>query len=184
MGNFDVTIARPKTAAGGLNAADLGTAVPTNASDPLDAQKYFPMGYISEDGLSISEDATDDDVVIWGGMKIRKIRSQFGATISGKLLSTRDEKVLKRTFGGGNVEKSGNSLTVKHGVGIAPKSVYVIETLDENGFARRYVVPVGQIMTTGSRSLTHADTDGIEFSIEALPDADGYCYYEYTLLPG
>lgn len=183
MGNFDVTVARPKTAAGGLLAGNLGVKVPTDGKSALEALSYKAMGYIAEDGLSLSEDASDEDVVVWGGFKIRKVRSQFGATIGGVLLSTRDVDTLKRVFGPKNVVSTGNSITVKHGPQLAPRSVFIIETVDEDGFARRYVIPNGQILVSGDRSLTHAGTDGIEFTIEALPDDADYCYYEYTELP-
>lgn len=182
MANFDITIAKPKSVTGGLTFAPANTAPPTDAKTAL-AVAFKPFGYISEDGVTLSEDATDEDIIVWGGMKVRKVRSQFSATISFRVMSTRDVDVLKACFGDANVTGSGTTLAVKHGAAIPSKKVYTIETVDEAGFSRRYVIPAGQLMVSGERNLTHAASDGFDVTIDAAPDADGYCYYEYTELP-
>lgn len=182
MANFDVTISKPKTATGGLTFAPAGTTLPTDAKAPLDV-KFKPFGYISEDGVTLSSDSSDEDVVVWGGYKVRKVRSQYSESLSFRVYSTRNVDTLKACFGEKQVEASGTKITLKHTADIPSKQVYTVETRDEDGFARRYVVPEGQLMVSGDRNLTHSGTDGFDVSIEAMPDGDGVCIYEYTELP-
>lgn len=182
MANFDVTISKPKTATGGLTFAPKGTTLPTDAKTPLDV-KFKPFGYISEDGVTLSSDSSDEDIIVWGGYKVRKVRSQYSESVSFRVLSTRDVDVLKACFGDKQVTGSGTQITVKHTADVPSKKVYTIETRDEDGFARRYVIPDGQLMVSGDRNLSHASADGFDVSIESFPDADGVCIYEYTELP-
>lgn len=183
MANFDITISKPKSASGGLTfAVDKTATLPTDAKSPLDV-KFKPFGYISEDGVTISQDANDEDITIWGGFKIRKIRSQFSKSLSFRVLSTRDLDVLKACFGDEQVVASGTQITVKHTAEIPSKKFYTVETKDEQGFARRYVVPDGQLMVSGDRNLSHSAPDGFDVNIECYPDNDDVCIYEYTELP-
>lgn len=182
MANFDVTISKPKTATGGLTFAPKGTGLPTDAKTPL-AVEFKPFGYISEDGVTLSSDSSDDDVIVWGGYKVRKIRSQYSETASFRVLSTRNVDTLKACFGDKQVEASGSQIMVKHTADIPSKKIYTIETRDEDGFARRYVIPDGQLMVSGDRNISHASADGYDVAIESFPDADGVCIYEYTELP-
>lgn len=180
--NYNVTVAKPKSVTGGITFAPLGTDVPEDAKSVLDVA-FKAFGYVSEDGVKLSEDASDEDVKVWGGVKVRKVRSEYGATITFTALSTRNPATLRAVFGNRNVEVTKQTILVKHGADTAPVQVFTIETVDENGFARRYVIPKGQLTVSGERNLTHAGADGFEVTIECTADNDGYCYYEYTQMP-
>lgn len=181
MANFDVTISKPKTATGGLAFADKSAQVPTDAKSPLNVA-FKPFGYISEDGVTLASDSSDEDVRVWGGYKVRKIRSEYSESVSFRVLSTRNVDTLKACFGDKQVVSTGNQILVKHTAEIPSKKIYTIETRDEEGFARRYVIPDGQLMVSGDRSLSHSAADGLDVTIEAFPDQDDVCIYEYTEL--
>lgn len=183
MANWDVTISKPASATGGVTFGNVGaTDLPTDAGSQLPVT-YKPMGYVSQDGITLTEDNSDEDIIVWGGLKVRKVRSDHSASIALTLYSTRDVDVLKAVFGDRNVESSGTSITVKHGADMPEVRPYTIETTDESGFKRRFAIPKGQLSVSGDRSLTHSSADGLECTIECLADAEGVNYYEYTELP-
>lgn len=184
MPAWDVTISKPATATGGFTFSEVGADLPTDATTPLPIT-CKPAGYISQDGITLSEDNSDDDVTVWGGQKVRKVRSDHSASIGLTFYSTREPSVLKMIFGDKNVvvSEDGQSITVKHGADMPVIRPFTIETTDEDGFKRRFVIPRGQLAVSGDRSLTHSDADGLECTVECLVDADGVNYYEYTELP-
>lgn len=176
-------VAKPVNITGGIKFAPLGTDTPTDPTTALNTA-FKELGYVNEDGLKLSHDASDDKIKVWGGVAIRTIRSDFSATITGTLLSTLDVDVLKTVFGDGQVSEAAGVITVKHTSDIPPEKVYVIETKDaSSGGRKRYIVPKGQISVSGDVNLSHKEITGYEISIEALADNNGVCYYELVEAP-
>ena len=182
MANVDVTVSKPANPSGGVTFGTPGSTLPKDAKAALGAT-FKPLGYVNEDGVQLTDDASDEDIKIWGGQKVRKVRSEFASSITFVLYSTRDVDVLKAVFGDKNVESSGSSITVKHNADISPVRPFTVETKDESDFARRFVIPRGQLTVSGDRTLNHSSADGFEVTIDALVDEDGNNYYEYTELP-
>ncbi len=176
-------VSKPLNVTGGILVAPKGTVTPTDPTATLNAA-FKPLGYVSEDGLKLSQDASDDKVKVWGGVAIRTIRSDYSATIGGTLLSTLDVNVFKNVFGDNNVIDKGTYAVIKHNAAIPPEKAFIIETKDDSTNSRkRYVVPRGQITVSGDTTLSHKEITGYEISIEALADNDGVCYYEYVEIP-
>ena len=173
-------VAKPVNVTGGIKVAPIGTATPTDPTSVLNAA-FKELGYVNEDGLKLSHDASDDKIKVWGGVTIRTIRSDYSATITGTLLSTLDIDVLKNVFGDSLVTQKSGFISIKHAADIAPEKVYIIETKDaSSGGRKRYVVPKGQITVSGDVNLSHKEITGFEVTIEALADKDGVCYYEFV----
>lgn len=181
---FDIFVSKPDTITGGILTAPLGTVIEKDPSKKLD-KKFLTFGLISEDGVSLSEDASDDDVKVWGGVKVRTVRSDYSASLSFTVHSTSDLEVLKILFGEGNVKKEGQIISITHNADMAPVRVFTVETKDpSNGMKRRYVVPRGQLTISGDRSLNHSSADALEVKIECLADPEtGECYTEHTWMP-
>lgn len=173
-------VAKPISVTGGIKVAPLGTVTPTDPTSVLNVA-FKELGYVTEDGLKLSHDASDDKIKVWGGVTIRTIRSDYSATITGTLVSTLDIDVLKNVFGDSLVTQKSGFIAIKHAADIAPEKVYIIETKDaSNGGRKRYVIPKGQITVSGDVDLSHKEITGFEVTIEALADKDGVCYYEYV----
>lgn len=173
-------VAKPISVTGGIKVAPLGTVTPTDPTSVLNVA-FKELGYVTEDGLKLSHDASDDKIKVWGGVTIRTIRSDYSATITGTLVSTLDIDVLKNVFGDSLVTQKSGFIAIKHSADIAPEKVYIIETKDaSNGGRKRYVIPKGQITVSGDVNLSHKEITGFEVTIEALADKDGVCYYEYV----
>lgn len=172
-------VAKPISVTGGIKVAPIGTVTPTDPTSVLNAA-FKELGYVTEDGLKLSHDASDDKIKVWGGVTIRTIRSDYSATITGTLVSTLDVDVLKNVFGDSLVTQKSGFIAIKHAADIAPEKVYIIETKDaSNGGRKRYVIPKGQITVSGDVNLSHKEITGFEITIEALADNDGVCYYEF-----
>lgn len=173
-------VAKPISVTGGIKVAPLGTVTPTDPTSVLNVA-FKELGYVTEDGLKLSHDASDDKIKVWGGVTIRTIRSDYSATITGTLVSTLDIDVLKNVFGDSLVTQKSGFIAIKHASNIAPEKVYIIETKDaSNGGRKRYVIPKGQITVSGDVNLSHKEITGFEVTIEALADKDSVCYYEYV----
>lgn len=173
-------VAKPISVTGGIKVAPLGTVTPTDPTSVLNVA-FKELGYVTEDGLKLSHDASDDKIKVWGGVTIRTIRSDYSATITGTLVSTLDIDVLKNVFGDSLVTQKSGFIAIKHAADIAPEKVYIIETKDaSNGGRKRYVIPKGQITVSGDVNLSHKEITGFEVTIEALADKGGVCYYEYV----
>lgn len=173
-------VAKPVNVTGGIKFAPTGTVTPTDPTSVLNAA-FKELGYVTEDGLKLSHDASDDKIKVWGGGTIRTIRSDYSATITGTLLSTLDVDVLKTVFGDNQVQQKSGFIAIKHTSDIAPEKVYIIETKDAStGGRKRYVVPKGQITVSGDVNLSHKEITGFEVTIEALADKDGVCYWEFV----
>lgn len=173
-------VAKPVNVTGGIKFAPIGTVTPTDPTSVLNAA-FKELGYVTEDGLKLSHDASDDKIKVWGGVTIRTIRSDYSATITGTLLSTLDVDVLKTVFGDNQVQQKSGFIAIKHTSDIAPEKVYIIETKDAStGGRKRYVVPKGQITVSGDVNLSHKEITGFEITIEALADKDGVCYWEFV----
>lgn len=173
-------VAKPISITGGIKVAPLGTVTPTDPTSVLNAA-FKELGYVNEDGLKLSHDASDDKIKVWGGVTIRTIRSDYSATITGTLVSTLDIDVLKNVFGDSLVTQKSGFIAIEHAADIAPEKVYIIETKDaSNGGRKRYVIPKGQITVSGDVNLSHKGLTGFEVTIEALADKDGVCYYEFV----
>lgn len=175
--NFDVTISRPETVGGGITTAPANTPLPTAANSKLDPA-YKMLGYVSKEGVDLSSEASDSDIEIWGGFKVRKVRSEFKVSLSFTLVSTRNTDTLKAVFGEDKVSVTGSDVTIKHTPTIPPKARFVVNTKDENGFTRRFIVPNGQISTSGNRKLVHNDIDGFQCVVDGFTDDEGVCMYE------
>ena len=92
---------------------------PTDPTSVLNAA-FKELGYVNEDGLKLSHDASDDKIKVWGGVIIRTIRSDYSATISGTLLSTLDVNVLKNVFGDSQVAEKSGFISIKHDATVPP----------------------------------------------------------------
>lgn len=179
MAFTDVIVAKPKSTTGGLTYGPVGAVIPKDATTELPVSQK-PLGLVSSDGVTLTEDASDEDIFVWGAVKARKVRSEYSATLGAVLYSTANPDTLRAVFGPENVEVEGDKITVSHTSKIAPAQNFTVECQDAGtGTARRFVVPKGQLTVSGDRTLVDAAADGFEVTIEALADDDGVCYWEY-----
>ena len=73
---------------GAVYVAPTGTTLPTDATTSL-AVAFDDVGYISEDGVTETQDTDTNDIVAWqNGAVVRKIQTSHDLTYSFAMLET------------------------------------------------------------------------------------------------
>lgn len=173
-------VGAPAKATGGVSSAIIGTALPTDAKNPLD-QAFKLSGLISEDGLTESPKRDNEDVKSWGGHLARVLQSDYAIEVTLTYIE-RTEETLKQVHGDANVtvQTSGAERTVaitKNANQLEPKS-YVADMLDGKT-KLRLVYPRAQVSSVGESSYNHRGLITYPVTLKCYPDENGNYGYEY-----
>lgn len=180
----------PVKASGAVTRANLGSTLPTDGSSPLDAA-FKSLGYVSEDGVTRTIDASDDKIKAWGGDVVKVVRSDYSTSYTLTFMESANGTLLKALYGEENVKITspsegvdGGKIAITNNSRRAPRASYTFEMLDENTFIRE-VIPNGQISMNGDVQFVHSAVISYSVTIDALPDAKGNNAYSYldTVLP-
>lgn len=127
----NITIGRPK-AGGAVFWAPAGTTLPTSADADLD-EAFVNLGYVTEEGVTVSTEEEGDDIVAWGPEDVMRSQTRYGKTATLALLETSRKSVLDFVFGKDNVVEGANgSFTWDDTGDPLPRGVLVIDTLQNN----------------------------------------------------
>lgn len=133
---------------------------------------YLPAGFISEDGVTESNESDTEKIKAWGGDTVRVVQSDHTVTYAFTFLESNSANVLKAVYGDGNVTTAGGVVTVNVNADVLEHRTWVFEMKDGDNRIR-VVVPDGQITSRGDVNYTHAGAITYEVTIEAFPDSDG-----------
>lgn len=173
-----VTTGKPKTSGAFYHAA-LGSTLPTGAKTTLNAA-FKSLGYISEDGVTQSEEIESETIKAWGGDIVLTPQTGKTFTYSMTLIEALSTEVQKLVHGEDNVSGDlSTGMTVKGNTTELPSECYVIESIMRNNVLKRTVIPNGKITELGEVALKDSEAVGYEITITASPDADGNSYYDY-----
>ena len=89
----NVTAAKPKVG-GGIYSAPLGTALPTDATTTLNTA-FKNLGYVSEDGVTNSDERSTNDIKAWGGDTVNTVQTEKKDTFKYTLIEALNIDVLK-----------------------------------------------------------------------------------------
>lgn len=169
-------------AAGKVYVAPKGTSLPSDASSALDAA-FENFGYISSDGVTISNSDSTSNIVAWGGDNVRVISTEHTETVSFTPIEI-NQTVLEQTYGASNVSvtTSGDTTVIasKHTGATLPEVVIVVDAIPASGMKARYVFPLAQLTERGDASLTGTDIQGRQMTYTGNADSDGVTCYEYV----
>ena len=180
----NVSTGKPKVT-GGIWRAPKGTTLPTDATTALDTTKFVCLGFVSEEGVTNSQNMDVSAIKAWGGVIVYRSLNELGDEFKFALIETENADVLKAVYGTGNVtvDGSGNiDVTVK--ADDPEEAVWVIELALRGGIPRRIVIPDAAI--TARDDIVYNDADAIAHGItlSAYPFADspynGGTHKEYT----
>ena len=144
----NVTAAKPNIS-GAVSSAALGTTLPTNAKDVLNAA-FETLGYISQDGLSNENSPESGEVKAWGGQTVLSSQTDKKDTFKFKLIESLNINVLKEVYGAENVTGTlATGITVKANASELPEHVLVVDMILKNGSMKRIVIPRGKVSGIG-----------------------------------
>ena len=180
LGNTANVLAGIPDSSGGLWVADkvVESADYPEAATELAAAGFKAVGFISEDGVTESQERDVEKVKAWGGDTIRVLQNEHTKTFAFTFAEMGNIDVLKLVYGDENViEGADGAIDILHNSKTLPHKSFVIEVLDGNKKIRKFI-PDGQIIETGELQLVHSGIMSMEVTIEAFPDADGNKVYE------
>ena len=174
----NVTAGKPKVG-GAVFRAKLGTELPTDATTPLNAA-FENMGYISEDGVTLTTERETEAIKAWGGDTVANLSKGQSETYKLTFIEALRDTVLKSVRGDENVSGTlSEGLTVKSKNFEDEGHIYVIEQILRGGVAMRTVILNGKI--TEIDDTTYADDGliGYGVTIACEPNDKGEFHHEY-----
>ena len=173
----------PVTGTGGVTRAPLGADAPTDATTPLIAA-FVKQGYVGEDGVTKSVDASDEKIKAWGGDTVKFVRQEHSVSYSFIFLESGNADVLKAIYGAENViitpptSTKGGLIEVRTTSQMTPRAMFTLEMKDAPATIREFI-PVGQLTVSGEVNFVHSNVISYQVVIEAFPDEDGVKSYSW-----
>lgn len=185
-GTSAILTGKPLTATGGVRFADQTVESPDDAKTPLAGDFKFG-GYVGEDGVTRSTDASDEKIKAWGGDTVKIVRTEHSITYTFQFMESANAVVLRLINGDENVDidPASGKITVRQTAKIPPRQQFVLDMADNEAHIRE-LIKDGQITSSGEVNFVHSDVIRYEVSIEAFPDKDGVkavTYIEPTKAP-
>jgi hypothetical protein len=166
-----IQVGAPVTATGGVLFADTDTTLPTDATTPVDVT-FTKAGFVGEDGVTRTTDATDENIIAWGGDAVKVVRTEHSISYTFTFLESANADVLRLIHGEENVTVTGGTIEVRQTKKMPPRKAFVLEMMDGDSRIRE-VVPNGQIASSGDVTFVHSDVVRYEVTITAFPTTVG-----------
>lgn len=177
----NVAVGKPKVG-GAVFIAPLGTPLPTDAISELDPA-FECIGYISEDGVTVTEERDSESINAWGGDSVYTTQSSYSESFAFTPIEI-NPVVAKAQYGDENVTVEDGKMSIVHNSKEVPAKEIVIETVPNSKTLDRFVVPNAKLTEKGDLSLTDSDPMGRESTFAAQPDEAGNTAYEYLAITG
>lgn len=180
----NVRIGKPASTGGVLvGAIGASPALPTDATTAL-AVGFNGVGYIGEDGVTMTQGTDVKEIKAWGGDTVRKVQTSHDCTFKFIMIET-NQYSAKAYFGTSQVTYTpadatkGNRVAAQVSGAQLDHNKWVFEISD--GLAKvRVCVPDGQITERGDLAFKTDEAIGYEVTVTAYPDGTGVKAYLYT----
>ncbi|AZQ77668.1 hypothetical protein EJ997_10270 [Flaviflexus ciconiae] len=181
-GTSAILAGAPVDATGGVLTAPIGTTGPTSAIDAI--ADFIKTGFVGEDGITKTVDASDEKIKAWGGSTVKIVRSEHSVTYAFTFLESANATVLKLIHGEENViitpptADHGGQVEIRERGELIERQEFVFDMKDGKTRIREFV-PDGQLSHTGDVQFVHSAIISYTVTIEAFPDGDGVKAYSY-----
>lgn len=158
--------------------APIGTALPTDYSTSLNGA-FVNVGYLSDEGITYSQDADNSDFNDLNGDQIASSMSSKTRTLGLQFVEVNDT-VMKEVFGQSNVTVDGSgNMSIKHNNDPMNHRSGVIEAVLRDGRRWRRVIP--DMMVTEWDDTTIVSSELVMFPVTytLYADATGNYVYDY-----
>lgn len=173
-----VEVGSPKVG-GYAYAGDLETAIPPTTAAAALVGYSSELGYLSEDGVTVTPQVETEDRKDWGGDVVRTLLTERGAEVTLTLIES-GAVTLAEVFGADNVTVVGDAIHLSFDGEVMPHRRFVFE-LKDGEHVGRLVINDGQVTTPGGgeRQYTRTELKQYEITIKCFRDESGKFYHEY-----
>ncbi|MBR4687100.1 MAG: hypothetical protein IKP01_02200 [Bacteroidales bacterium] len=158
-------------------SAPTSATLPTDYSTSLSAD-YVNLGYITSDGLVISESTETSDFNDINGDIIETSRSSREETMQ-VTFAERKAATQKELYGQSNVTDSNGMVTIKHTNAERDERIYVFEAVYKNGRRGRIVACKGKVTDLGDETLASGNLAVRQCTIKCMVGSSGWSVIEY-----
>lgn len=169
----NIQIVRPSAEGAAFRAPSTAT-LPASATATMTG--FTSLGWLSEDGISMSINKSTQDIKGFGGDIALTIQTEHSVEFKIKPLEFNNE-VKKTIFGASNVDASGN-ITVNGDELETCK--WVFDMRGRNSELIRICVPAGKVTELGELPFKTGEPVASELTIDCFPDASGNKAYIYV----
>lgn len=170
----NVLVGMPDKVSGGVYMSDTPLAEDLYPIDSLETDlpdDMIPSGFISEDGVSESNENDTEKIKAWGGDTVRVVQTDHTVTYTLTFLES-SPRILRAIYGEENVTDDGTVLVARLNAKVLEHRSWAFVMKDGDKRIRIFV-PDGQIISRGEVTYTHSGAIQYEATIEAFPDANG-----------
>lgn len=180
-----VLVGRPEQSgvAGAVARAPLGSTVPDNARDTLDAA-FVKGGYVSDAGVSVTPNLSTTGINDWSGAEVRKLLDNFTGEISFEFIQAGGDEA-KLIFGEDNVSvtaataTAGNQVKIALGAHLPDAGIWCFSMKDGDALVK-VLAPNAQPTSLNEIPLVANDAIKYGTTLSCYPDADGESIYIMT----
>lgn len=162
---------------GYIFSAPVGTALPTDIETKLDAA-FKVLGFISEDGITISVEEDSSDLVDMNGDVMDSTYSNRAETLAFTLAEIK-AGTFKQEHGSLNVTDENGLITIKHNGDNHESNSYAFELLLKDGRRWRMVVPNAKLSELGDLTISSSELCQREITLKCAVDTAGNTIYDY-----
>lgn len=156
--------------------------LPTDATTPLPAD-YKLLGYLNEDGVTLSTDTDNTEVKDANGSTVLKVISSYAESAQFVLLEVLRAEAAKLRYNTDNVDGADKQMTIKHSMPSDETFRLVFELVKTGGVLDRFVAGLASRAEFGDRQEHAGDASAYDVTCALNDMGDGVTSIEYISKP-
>lgn len=177
----NVTAGKPQVA-GAVFYADTSTQnLPTDSTTSLHADfTANDVGYISEEGVTNSNEITVEDIKAWGGDIVDSNETEFADKFQFTMIESTNVSALKAVYNDGKVTGTfATGIKVSVGSITHQEKAWVFDMILKSSSTMRLVLPRAKVVALGDITYVDGGVIGYNVTLAAYPDSTGHTHYKY-----